>query len=1398
MRYKYFLILIVLLTPLFTVENYGIAVDKDSIYICQPESSRVLVKSRADNKQIFINSTSGYDLSAPVALSVANGYIYILDSYRGELVRFHKEDKDINFDKVLMSELFQARDIALWQNLLLILDSKKSQIIVYNLKRQKIVRRFGQDHGFYGAYGLAITPYGDIYVADTFHHRIIQYDINGNFISSYGVKGSKNGRLSYPRDVTVGYGDYYYIADSGNGRVVAVNKNNSRSQKLEVNKSNRVRLTLFLDQLTGQLYISAGDTFYKSTLSQKKISVELLSRYFSPQADGVGDSPQITLKTDFHVDVSLELLKEAQLMTSKQLSLDRGFHLLGLGRLDLEQGKYQLRVIVKNRGSKEPLVYQYDTIADTTPPAIEELLMTPNLKEKRVYHYLSKISYRLQCKEPSLLFLELQDKQRQTIDKYNSVVARKKFHGNWQFEKDLWQQLEGEYILRLYLKDRAGNTTDIVNKKIELSKKHLIFHNVVLPKIHYKQNDRIIIKQRLLSPADIKVSIYPIGMQGKQRVLFMDKMKTGDSQIEIILPAEIEDGKYFLEISAKDRKDNQDSFLKVINIDNSSPAQVSIAVIKNSVAYGNNEQIKIKLTYPEDVKVDFICQEQVILNKEFQKGLPGIILWDAKIDDAFLPPGNYRVGVYATDIAGNISYKAVTINIVAFAPVIEKITLSRKILSYDGYPGYNSLDISYIVAEGSGEVEINLRIMKNGQVIDTPIAGFMQLPGKGVGSFSIADRDIESGIYQYILKATNSRGISSTRIGDFYCVHEKPLFQQFSYDQEAISPADKDSQKDEVHFLVKPYHSIFYDFAEDTELKPLMLRITIKGETLDMIRYVELKQGLEFFTWNGLDEYQQPVKDGSYQLSFRIIDPGGVVSDETTAVIVVANSDGRIVEMGSSSETMSYNSAESTNNISFVIEFKYLDVLQKTSAFLLNQSNQVVRNWPELEFTGSANYSVSWDGTDDAGCYVNDGNYFLNFRIVDEAGNDYIYTYEQFPKLKISYLDQQTIRDSDGVQICSPSVTINASSEVEYNYCKSFESLSVSDRNTVHSPGGSHCYFIMDHATNLPGGAFTRSNNDLIVRIVPLFSGQVTYTLPDDGPYSYPTDMSYQPGRYYLQLDNTDGNWGSGQLSYSAADVWFKEDDTDETQVDALPLDLDGVNAQERKLRMGCIRVSADTIDYSHRVKIENSNVYYKRSQSIGSQQGTEWIQISQANKQCLEPSITAFPLSNDLYVCWIQRDTVLSDPYLVSQILPENFRPVNQDNKSTFFSQGENIIAHGDYIKQQTFSSFDSLVMDYHITYPNPFYEQVTIRYQLSTDADVRIDILDISGRLVSRLEYTSGSEGGAKSTLLDKYNDVFWDGRDNGNRELAAGPYLYIITAKTANGQKVVKKGKMVKWRR
>ncbi len=84
--------------------------------------------------------------------------------------------------------------------------------------------RYGNADGeFNQPHSIAVDRSGNVYVADTWNHRIQKFSPSGGFLGKWGSQGSEDGQFMTPRDVAVDYWGNVYVLDSGNYRVQKFN-----------------------------------------------------------------------------------------------------------------------------------------------------------------------------------------------------------------------------------------------------------------------------------------------------------------------------------------------------------------------------------------------------------------------------------------------------------------------------------------------------------------------------------------------------------------------------------------------------------------------------------------------------------------------------------------------------------------------------------------------------------------------------------------------------------------------------------------------------------------------------------------------------------------------------------------------------------------------------------------------------------------------------------------------------------------------------------------------------------------------------------------------------------------------------------------------------------------------
>jgi hypothetical protein len=148
-----------------------------SVYYGKP----VYIKSIGRRSDIKIDLKHPYDI-----VVTTGGYIWISDSGNDRLLKISKDGE-------IIEEIGSGK--------------KKSR---------KGERKGDREYRLSKPHGIALDIKGNIYVADTFNHRVVIYDDGGNYLSEImefkGKKDNKNLRLILPSDVVIN-DDKIYILD---------------------------------------------------------------------------------------------------------------------------------------------------------------------------------------------------------------------------------------------------------------------------------------------------------------------------------------------------------------------------------------------------------------------------------------------------------------------------------------------------------------------------------------------------------------------------------------------------------------------------------------------------------------------------------------------------------------------------------------------------------------------------------------------------------------------------------------------------------------------------------------------------------------------------------------------------------------------------------------------------------------------------------------------------------------------------------------------------------------------------------------------------------------------------------------------------------------------------------
>ncbi|HMO46504.1 MAG TPA: VWA domain-containing protein [Rubrivivax sp.] len=253
----------------------GIAVDSaaNRLIVARPIASELASTSLAgaaafSSIGFFGNNSAAEGFSAPISVVVqAGGHLIVLDSGNGELDRyqFSAANGTYAYDAAFLGNnrstfdgapLSQATAITLNGSLLYILDAGSARVVRLDLGTG-VATTIVSNATWSQPSGIAADANGNVFVADTFNHRILKFPAGMGAAQVIGGQGTANGRFRSPRGLAFDATGNLFVADSGNQRVQVLEANGAYLAKIGSAITFGSIRGLAFDN-AGNLYVSDG------------------------------------------------------------------------------------------------------------------------------------------------------------------------------------------------------------------------------------------------------------------------------------------------------------------------------------------------------------------------------------------------------------------------------------------------------------------------------------------------------------------------------------------------------------------------------------------------------------------------------------------------------------------------------------------------------------------------------------------------------------------------------------------------------------------------------------------------------------------------------------------------------------------------------------------------------------------------------------------------------------------------------------------------------------------------------------------------------------------------------------------------------------------------------------
>lgn len=203
---------------------YGIAVDSQGrIYVADGYLRAVFLFDLAQHRIETRGGAGRANLALPVGVALdAQDRLFVSDSFKHSITCFAPDGKVLT--QFGNDELERPSGIAIdrKRQRLYVADAKAHRIAVFHTETFAFERYIGspstpgvgEPGRFAAPTNVAVDPQGNLYVADTWNHRVQVLDRRGRFLRAFGTHGTAPGSFVRPKGIAVDSQGHVYVADA--------------------------------------------------------------------------------------------------------------------------------------------------------------------------------------------------------------------------------------------------------------------------------------------------------------------------------------------------------------------------------------------------------------------------------------------------------------------------------------------------------------------------------------------------------------------------------------------------------------------------------------------------------------------------------------------------------------------------------------------------------------------------------------------------------------------------------------------------------------------------------------------------------------------------------------------------------------------------------------------------------------------------------------------------------------------------------------------------------------------------------------------------------------------------------------------------------------------------------
>ncbi|HCL57380.1 MAG TPA: hypothetical protein DHW82_10290, partial [Spirochaetia bacterium] len=681
-----------------------------------------------------------------------------------------------------------------------------------------------------------------------------------------------------------------------------------------------------------------------------------------------------------------------------------------------------------------------------------ETLITPNnLIEKDNRIYLSPnednindyLTFGLEITDPSVLQewkFSVKNKNRDLVYETGDKISESQFtsqslsqilkkkQGAFYPAQIVWPCVDkegkklpdGEYLFEITAVDFKGNTTKIGNP-VNFQAQALVI-DTVAPRLELAvadkkfspngdgSKDTIEIDHK--NPSEIAkwhaeirsngVAVYRKDWDGKpdEKVLWDGKNEDGTT-----LP----DGKYEYFLSAADKAGNSFSTsVSDILIDTKLPVVQAKALENYFSPNGDGIKDTIELEQQVDKKGiwtgEILNDQKEIVKKYEWKDYPSAkLVWDGKnMEGKVLPDGKYSYRLKGTDESGNKTEKDMTVFIIDNTPPKSDISVADLYFSPNNDGEKDFLDVT--MKESSEEDFWKLDIVgKSSQIVKSYYWQGNPPPYLQENGIDRNNKVLPDGEYQLVLSSTDKAGNSfKNEVRQLVLDTEAPVLSMNVY-QVIFSP-NNDGKKDEAVIQVN------VEKGDEAAIE-------IRDNSDNPVFTQELPASSGEFNWNGKNQENQTVSDGTYTVYLKAKDKAGNKSREDRQVVVL-NLESKIMLISDKKILNPYH--ESFNKIQFQADIPEITLCEKIEVIMLDKEGDELFTLPVEQIPDNGKWSMVYKGNNDSGNYLKDGEYSQKIKVYYTNGDEIESNKADFrvdtegPVLNLAFSPELFSPDGDG------------------------------------------------------------------------------------------------------------------------------------------------------------------------------------------------------------------------------------------------------------------------------------------------------------------------------------------------------------------------------------------------